>query len=108
LKLEYLICIYVRPINIQCRKKKKYKLFYIKNTKKKKKKKKITPKSIAERSHYCECGQLETVEHILRDCALHYIERSCLRKVSPELDLQVLLDTKKGLGAVVKLLNSLP
>jgi hypothetical protein len=58
---------------------------------------------IAERSHYCECGQLETVERILR----HSTERSCLRKVSPELDLQVLLDTKKGLGAVVKFLDSL-
>jgi hypothetical protein len=65
-------------------------------------------KFIAERSHYCECGQFETVEHILRDCALHPIERSCLRKVSPELDFQVLLDTKRGLGAMVKFLGSLP
>jgi hypothetical protein len=62
---------------------------------------------IAERSHYCECGQLETVEHISRDCALHPTERSCLRKVSPEFDLQV-LDTKKGRGAMVKFLDSLP
>jgi hypothetical protein len=63
---------------------------------------------IAEKSHYCKCGQLETVEHILRDCAQHPLECSCLRKVSPELDLHVLLDTKKGLGAVAKFLNSLP
>jgi hypothetical protein len=65
-------------------------------------------KFIAERSHYCVCGQLETAEHILRDCALHPTERSCLRIVFPELDLQVLLDTKKSLGAVVKFLDSLP
>jgi hypothetical protein len=31
-----------------------------------------------------------------------------LRKVSPELDPKILLDTKKGLGAVVKFLDSLP
>jgi hypothetical protein len=48
-----------------------------------------------------------TVEHILRDFALHPTERSYLRKVSPELDLQVLLDSKKGLSAVVKFLDSL-
>jgi hypothetical protein len=62
---------------------------------------------IAERSHYCECSQLEIVEHISRDCVLYSAERSWLRKVSPELDLQV-LDTKKGLGTVVMFLDSLP
>jgi hypothetical protein len=50
----------------------------------------------------------ETVENILRDCAPHPKERSCLRKVSPELDLQVLLDTKKGLGAMVKCVDFFP
>jgi hypothetical protein len=63
---------------------------------------------IAERSCYCECDQLETVEHILRGCALHPTKRSCLKKVFPDLDLQVLLDTKKGLDAVVNFLDSLP
>ena len=51
---------------------------------------------------------LETVEHILKECPLHPVEREVLRKVSPELDLKILLDTKKGLDAVVKLLDSLP
>ena len=32
----------------------------------------------------------------------------CVRKVSPELDPKILLDTKKGLGAVVEFLDSLP
>jgi hypothetical protein len=58
--------------------------------------------------HYCECGQLETVEHVLKKFPLHSAERDYLRKVSPELDPKILLDTKKGLGAVVKFLDSLP
>jgi hypothetical protein len=63
---------------------------------------------INERNHNCECGQLETVEHVLKECPLHSAERDYLRKVSPELDPKILLDTKKGLGAVVKFLDSLP
>ena len=39
---------------------------------------------------------------------LHPAERDLLRKVSPELDLKILLDTNKGLGAAVKFLDSLP
>jgi hypothetical protein len=58
--------------------------------------------TISEQNHYCKCGQLETVEHVLKECPLHSAERDYLRKVSPELD------TKKGLGAVVKFLDSLP
>ena len=42
------------------------------------------------------------------ECPLHPAERDLLRKVSPELDPKILLDTKKGLGAVVKFLDSLP
>ena len=52
-----------------------------------------------------ECSQLETVEHILKECPLHPAEREVLRKISPELDLKILLDTKKGLDAVVKFLD---
>ena len=52
-------------------------------------------------------GQLETVEHVLKECPLHPTERDLLRKVSPELDPKILLDTKKGLSAVVKFLDSL-
>jgi hypothetical protein len=62
---------------------------------------------INERNHYYECGQLETVEHVLKECPLHSAERDYLRKVSPVLDPKILLDTKKGLGAVVKFLDSL-
>ena len=65
-------------------------------------------RGIDERNHNCECGQLETVEHVLKECPLHPAERDLLRKVSPELDPRILLDTKKGLGAVVKFLDSLP
>jgi hypothetical protein len=61
-----------------------------------------------ERNHYCKCGQLETVEHVLKKCPLHSAERDYLRKVSPELDPNILLYTKKGLGTVVKFLDSLP
>ena len=43
-----------------------------------------------------------------QECTLHPAEREVLRKVSPELDLKILLDTKKGLDAVVKFLYSLP
>jgi hypothetical protein len=57
---------------------------------------------INERNHYCECDQLETIKHVLKKCPLHSAERDYLRKVSPELD------TKKGLGAVVKFLDPLP
>jgi hypothetical protein len=63
---------------------------------------------ISERNHYCECGQLETVEHVLKECPLHSAERDYLRKVSPELNPKILLDTKKSLGAVFKSLDPLP
>jgi hypothetical protein len=52
---------------------------------------------INERTYYCECGQLETVEHVFKECPLHSAERDYLRKVSPELDPKILLDTNKGL-----------
>ena len=65
-------------------------------------------RGIKERSHNCECGQLETVEHILKGCPLHPAERDLLRKVSPELDPKIFLDTKKGFDAVFKFLGSLP
>ena len=61
--------------------------------------------SIDERDHHCECGQLETVEHVLREFPLHTAERDLLRKVSPELNLKILLDTKKSLDVVVKFLD---
>ena len=65
-------------------------------------------RGIDERDHNCECGQLETVEYVLKECPLHPAERDLLRKVSLELDPKILFDTKKGLGVVVKFLDSLP
>ena len=62
---------------------------------------------IKKRIHYCECSHLETVEHVLKECPLHPTEQDLLRKVSPELDPRILLDTK-GLGTVVEFLDSLP
>ena len=58
-----------------------------------------------ERDHNCECGQLETVKHILKECPLHSAEQEVLRKVAPDLDPKIPLGTKKGLGAVVKFLD---
>jgi hypothetical protein len=63
---------------------------------------------INERNHYCECGQLETVEHVFKECPLYSAERDYLRKVSPELDPKILLNYKKALKTIIKFLNSLP
>jgi hypothetical protein len=63
---------------------------------------------INEQNYYCECGQLFPVEYVLKECPLHSAEQNYLRKVSPELDPKIFLDTKKGLEAVVKFLDSSP
>jgi len=65
-------------------------------------------RGIDERGHNCECGQLETVEHVLNKSRSARCRGHSLRKVSPELDPRILLDTKKGLSAVVKFLDALP
>ena len=65
-------------------------------------------RGIDERDNNCECGQLETIEHVLKECPLHHTKRDLMRKFSPELDLKIFLDTKTGLGAVFKFLDSLP
>ena len=70
-------------------------------------KKYLRKKGIDEWGHNCECGQLETVEYVLKECPQHLAERDWLRKVSPELEPRILLDTK-GLGTVVEFLDSLP
>ena len=46
---------------------------------------------------------MKTVEHVLNECSLHPTKRDFLRNIFPELNLKILLDTKKGLGAIVKL-----
>ena len=48
-------------------------------------------RGIKEQNHNCEWGQLKTVEHILKKCSLYPVEQELLRKVSPELDLKILL-----------------
>jgi hypothetical protein len=55
----------------------------------------------------CPCGKnLQTREHILRECPLHEHARHHLRKVSGTLSLPVLLGSPKGLAAVASFLNS--
>jgi hypothetical protein len=63
---------------------------------------------INKQNHYCECDQLFPVDHVLKERPLHSAERDYLRKVSPDLDPKILLDTKKGLRAVTKFLDLLP
>ena len=53
-------------------------------------------------------GQLFPVDHALKECPLHPAERDLLRKVFPELDSKILLDSKKSLGVIVKFLDSSP
>ena len=65
-------------------------------------------RGIDVQDHNCACSQLETVEHVLKECPLHPVERDLLRKVSPELDPRFVLDIRKGLGVVVRFLDSLP
>ena len=57
-------------------------------------------KYIVKQNLFGKCGQPKTVKHVLKECPLHPAERDLLSKVSSELDLRILLDTKKGLGAV--------
>ena len=60
-------------------------------------KKNFRTRGIDERDHHYEFGQLETDADILKECSLHSAEQDLLRKVSPELDPKIRLDTKKGL-----------
>jgi hypothetical protein len=61
---------------------------------------------IAEKSHYCECGQLETVEHVLRDCVLRSV--AAWEKFLRSLIYNSFLIPRRVLVQLVKLLNSLP
>ena len=65
-------------------------------------------KHISEQNHYCEYDYLETIENVLNECPLNSAERVKLRKVPLELDPRILLDAKKGLGAVFKFLDPVP
>lgn len=63
---------------------------------------------ISARNHYCECGQLETVEQFLKMCTLNPTMWDSLRKVPLKLDTNIIIDTKKGLETIAKFLDLLP
>lgn len=65
-------------------------------------------KCINRRNYYCGCGQLKTVEHVLKEDPLYFSKRDFVRKVFFEVDTKIFLDTKKGLVAIVKFLDVLP
>ena len=50
-----------------------------------------------ERSHNCECGQLETVEHVLNEYPLHPAKREVLSKVSQNLISRFFLIPRRAL-----------
>lgn len=56
---------------------------------------------IPQDSQECECGELKTLRHILIECVWYDDLRQKLKRVSPALDLSVLLNTKQGLQAIV-------
>lgn len=56
----------------------------------------------------CPCGQanLQTREHIIRECPLHSHARHHLYKVSPNLDLPVILGSPAGLEAFAAFISA--
>lgn len=56
---------------------------------------------ISQNSLECECGGLKTKRHILIECVNYDDIRQELKRVSPALNLSVLLNTKQGLQAIV-------
>lgn len=49
----------------------------------------------------------QSILHIFNDCPLHPGDRQLLRKVFPELDSMIIIDTKKDLEVVLKFLGLL-
>lgn len=62
---------------------------------------------IKKQDNYSGCGQLETIEHVLKECPLYPTEQQYLRKVAPELDPRISLDTKKNLVTIIEFLDLL-
>lgn len=56
--------------------------------------------NISQDSLECECGDLKTIRHILSECVYFDDIRKELKRVSPALNLSVLLNTKQGLQAI--------
>ncbi|ANB14593.1 reverse transcriptase [Sugiyamaella lignohabitans] len=63
---------------------------------------------INNRPHQCECGEEEDVKHLLCECPVTENHRQILRDASATLDIKVLLDSKKGLKAVLAFLAKAP
>ncbi|KAA8900587.1 hypothetical protein TRICI_006190 [Trichomonascus ciferrii] len=55
-----------------------------------------------DEGYNCGCGELETIQHIIQQCPKRAEERKKLKKVSPNLELPILLNTKKGLQAMAE------
>lgn len=56
----------------------------------------------------CSCGEFETVEHILLQCADYEDQRAKYFNSLPDLSLRTLLNTKEGLMAVADFWDSIP
>lgn len=57
--------------------------------------------NISQDSLECECGGLKTIRHALTECVYFDDIRQELKRISPALNLSVLLNTKQGLQAIV-------
>ena len=57
-----------------------------------------------KRNHYCKCGQLETVKHIL-NILLHPAKQDFFRKISPELNPRIFFLILIRALAIVKFLE---
>ena len=60
---------------------------------------------IEKDSYNCECGELETVRHILVECPLLEEKRKGLRRISPEMDMSTLLNSLTGLQEIARFIS---
>ncbi len=61
--------------------------------------------NITKDSYDCECGELETVSHILVSCPITSDKRHMMKRVSPNLVVRTLLNTRRGLLSVASFLG---
>ncbi|KAA8909727.1 hypothetical protein TRICI_004376 [Trichomonascus ciferrii] len=57
---------------------------------------------VRDEGYNCGYGELETIQHIIQKCPKRAEERKKLKKVSPNLELPILLNTKKALQAMAE------
>jgi hypothetical protein len=62
---------------------------------------------ILERNHSYECDQPEMVNNLSKNCNLCKFGCRQLKEHFSELDLSILLDSKKGIGQVSQIITSL-